>query len=71
MGIFEPHFYVTGDKFGQWTEVLSYQVNENFSAGEVLSYGEYYPRVGTIRPRLMYFIAEYFILFSDFLELES
>ena len=58
MGIFEPHFYVTEDKFGQWTNSFSYQINEEFSAGEILSRDEYNLRAGTSEPRLMYSFVE-------------
>lgn len=56
MGIFKPHFYVTGEQFGDWTEVLSYEINDNFFSGEVLPPHEYYPRIGNIKPRLMYML---------------
>lgn len=55
---FKPHFYVVCKPFSKWNEILSFEINECFSAGEVLEEREYYKRLrdNDIRPRLMYML---------------
>lgn len=58
MAQFKPHFYVVGKSFSRWQEILSFEINEEFKSGEVLTEHQYFKRLNGIRPRLMYMITD-------------